>query len=198
MLLIFTTRITYIQGKMRITMKKMYLVPFAAALALSTFTACGDSSTSANKMSKAVECSKGVTSECLVGTWDLVGLANASLNNEILPNFDYAAGPGKLTFSEDGKFEFDLPTVNLAVSPLIDPLDFPVYGDWKIEGNVVKLHALSTALNKTRVEVSPIIVVGATDVKMSFGPGTLWLMENATDETSIRANATEYYSISAK
>ena len=182
---------------MRITMKKMYLVPLAAALALSTFTACGDSSSGATKTSKAVECSKGVTAECLVGTWNLVGLANANLNNEILPSFDYSTGPGQLTFTEDGKFQFDLPTVNLAASPLINPMDFPVYGDWKAEGNVLKLHAMSTAIYPARTEVTPIIVVTATEVTMSFGPGTLWLMNNASDETSIRANGTEFYTISA-
>lgn len=180
---------------MRNSMKKMYLVPFA--LAVSMFTACGDSS-SDPKPSKAEECSKGVTAECLVGSWSFVGIANASNNNEIIPNFDYTTGPGKLIFSDDGKFEFDLPSVNLGNSPLLNPLDYPVYGDWKIEGNVVKLHSMSTALFKTRVEVAPIITVEAASVKMTFGPGTLWLMENATDETSIKANSTEVYTISAQ
>ena len=178
-------------------MKKMYLVPFAAAFALATLAACGDSS-SDPKPSKAEECSKGLTPECLVGSWSLVGIANAANNNEIIPNFDYAAGPGKLIFTDDGKFEFDLPSVNLGNSPRLDSRDYPVYGDWKVEGNVVKLHAISTALKKARVEVAPIITVEATSVKMTFGPGSLWLMENATDETSIKANSTEVYTISAQ
>ena len=182
---------------MRISMKKMYLVPFAAAFALATLAACGDSS-SDPKPSKAEECSKGLTPECLVGSWSLVGIANAANNNEIIPNFDYAAGPGKLIFTDDGKFEFDLPTANLGNSPLLNPLDYPVYGDWKVEGNVVKLHSMSTALFKTRTEVAPVITMDAATVKMTFGAGTLWLMENATDEVSIKTNATEVYTISAQ
>ena len=179
-------------------MKKMYLVPFAAALcAVGLLTSCGDSSTGAKKASKAEECSKGLTAECMVGSWSLIGLANAANNNEIIPNFDYTTGPGKLTFTEDGKFQFDLPSVNLNNSPLLNPLDYPVYGDWKIEAGVLKLHSMSTALFKQRVERMPIISVEATQVKMTFGPSTLWLMENATDETSIKANGTEVYTISA-
>ena len=179
-------------------MKKMFLVPFAAALcSIGLLAACGDSSTSPKKSPKSEECAKGVTTECMVGSWSLIGLANATNNNEIIPNFDYTTGPGKLTFTEDGKFEFDLPSVNLGSSPLLNPLDYPVYGDWKVEAGVLKLHSMSTALYKTRVERAPIISVEGAQVKMTFGPNTLWLMENATDETSIKANGTEVYTISA-
>ena len=179
-------------------MKKMYLVPFVAALgAAALLSACGDSS-SDPKPSKAEECSKGLTAECLVGSWSLMGIANAANNNEIIPNFDYSTGPGKLIFTDDGKFEFDLPAVNLGNSPLLNPLDYPVYGDWSIEGNILKLHSMSTALFKTRVQVVPTITVDAATVNMNFGPGSLWLMENATDEVSIKTNATEVYTISAQ
>ena len=180
-------------------MKKMYLVPLAAALALSTFTACGDSS-SDPKPSKAEECASALatgvpTAECLVGTWNMVGLANANLNNEVLPGFDYSAAPGKMVFTEDGKFEFDLPTAGISK---LDPLDYPVYGDWKIEGNVIKLHSMSTALHKTRTELTPSFTTDGAVIKMTFGPSTLWLMENETDEQSIKANATEVYTISVQ
>jgi hypothetical protein len=170
----------------------MYLVPFA--LAVSMFTACGDSS-SDPKPSKAEECSKGVTAECLVGSWSFVGIANASNNNEIIPNFDYTTGPGKLIFSDDGKFEFDLPTAGITK---LDPLDYPVYGDWKIEGKVIKLHSMSTALHKTRTELTPSFTTDGSVIKMTFGPSSLWLMENETDEVSIKANATEVYTISVQ
>ena len=177
-------------------MKKMYLVPFVAALgAACLLSACGDSSSNPTKKAKSEECALGASAECLVGTWSLVGLANAANENQIIPNFDYSTGPGKLTFTEDGKFEFDLPTVNLGSSPLLNPLDYPVYGDWKIEAGIIKLHSMSTALFKTRIERAAIITIDGAEVKMTFGPGTLWLMENATDETSIKANATEVYTI---
>jgi hypothetical protein len=176
-------------------MKKMLLVPFVAAFALATLAACGDSSSNPTKKAKSEECALRASAECLVGSWSLVGLANATNENQIIPNFDYSTGPGKLTFTEDGKFEFDLPTVNLGSSPLLNPLDYPVYGDWKIEAGIIKLHSMSTALFKTRVERAAIITIDGAEVKMTFGPGSLWLMENATDETSIKANATEVYTI---
>lgn len=185
---------------MRNSMKKMYLVPFAAALcSIGLLAACGDSSTDP-KPTKAEECASALTTgvptaECLVGTWNMIGLANANLNNEILPGFSYSAAPGKMIFTEDGKFEFDLPTAGITK---LNPLDYPVYGDWKIEGKVIKLHSMSTALHKTRTELTPSFTTDGSVIKMTFGPSSLWLMENETDEVSIKANATEVYTISVQ
>lgn len=166
----------------------------------SGLTTCDDSSSCNRMPSKAEECASSiggvVTAECLVGTWSLIGIANANLG-EIYPDFNYAAGPGKLIFTDDGKFQFDLPTVSLDASPFLSSQDFPVYGSWHIEGNVIKLHSASVILFKTRVDRIPRIVLEGSEIKMTFGANTLWLMEIAVGETDVKANATEVYTISA-
>ena len=173
-------------------MKKMLLVPFAAALALSTLTACGDSS-SDPKPTKAQECANGLSSDCLVGSWNMIGLANSG-TGEILPSYNYTA-PGKLTFNEDGSFQFDLPAAAPADLRTIDCN--PVYGTWSVSGNTLAMEATvnGMCLAKKRTTVVPVITTNGAQIKMTTG--SLWLLENATDEKSIKENSTEVYTISA-
>ena len=174
-------------------MKKMLLVPFAAALALSTLTACGDSS-SDPKPSKAEECANGLSSDCLVGSWNMIGLANSG-TGEILPSYDYKSAPGMLTFNEDGSFQFDVP----AAAPVdLRTIDCnPVYGTWTVSGNTLTMKSTvnGMCLAKKSTTVVPIITTNGAQIKMTMGG--LWLLENATDEVSIKSNSTEVYTISA-
>ena len=177
-------------------MKNKVFIGLAAALALSAFTACSESSGS-SEPTKAELCANGLSKECLIGSWDMVGFASNS-TGEIFPNFDYTANPGKLIFKDvchiDGcEFEFDLPSAGLT---RLNPLDYPVYGRWTIEDKTLKLHSISTALYKSNYETVPVVKVEGAVVKMMFGG--LWLMENETDESNIKTYGAEVYTISAQ
>ena len=174
-------------------MKKMLLVPFA--LAVSMFTACGDSS-SDPKPSKAEECANGLSSDCLVGSWNMIGLANSG-TGEILPSYDYKSAPGMLTFSEDGSFQFDVPAAAPADLRTIDCN--PVYGTWTVSGNTLTMKSTVNGMcldtKQKSITFVPIITTNGAQIKMTTG--VLWFFFNATDEKSIKENSTEVYTISA-
>jgi len=171
-------------------MKKMFLVPLA--IAVSMFTACGDSS-SDPKPTKAQECANGLSADCLVGSWNMIGLANSG-TGEILPSYNYTV-PGMLTFNEDGSFQFDVPLAAPADLRTIDCN--PVYGTWTVSGNTLTMKSTvnGMCLAKKSTTVVPIITTNGAQIKMTMGG--LWLLENATDEVSIKSNSTEVYTISA-
>ena len=170
-----------------------YALAVASLCSLAAFTACGDSSSSASK-SKAEECANGLSAECLQGSWNMLGFANNG-TGEILPAYDYKAAPGKLTFNEDGTFQFDV--------PLSAPADLkagdcnPVYGNWTISGTQLTLKGTinGMCLAHKSATFTPVIAAEGAEIKMSMGG--LWLMENATDEVSIKSYAGEVYTISA-
>ena len=168
----------------------MFLVPLA--IAVSMFTACGDSS-SDPKPTKAQECANGLSADCLVGSWNMIGLANSG-TGEILPSYNYTV-PGMLTFNEDGSFQFDVPLAAPADLRTIDCN--PVYGTWTVSGNTLTMKSTvnGMCLAKKSTTVVPIITTNGAQIKMTMGG--LWLLENATDEVSIKSNSTEVYTISA-
>ncbi len=175
-------------------MKNKVFIGLAAALALSAFTACSESSSS-SKPTKAEECAKGLSKECLVGAWSMIGFANVG-TGEILPNYDYQAAPGLLTFNEDGSFQFDLPTA--APAGLRDVDCNPIFGNWSISGTSLSMHATvgGLCLAKQSATFTPTIAADGANIKMTVGG--LWLLENATDETSIKSYSSEVFTISAQ
>ena len=152
-------------------------------------------SSSSFKPTKAEECAKGLSKECLVGAWSMIGFANVG-TGEILPNYDYQAAPGLLTFNEDGSFQFDLPTA--APADLRDVDCNPVFGNWSISGTSLSMHATvgGICLAKQRATFTPTIAADGANIKMTVGG--LWLLESATDETSIKSYSSEVFTISAQ
>ena len=100
-----------------------------------------------------------------------------------------------LTFNEDGSFQFDVP----AAAPVdLRTIDCnPVYGTWTVSGNTLTMKSTvnGMCLAKKSTTVVPIITTNGAQIKMTMGG--LWLLENATDEVSIKSNSTEVYTISA-
>ena len=177
-------------------MNKKLFIGLAAAVAMSALTACSESSSS-SKPSKAEECANGLSAECLVGAWNMNGFANSG-TGEMLPNFNYTAAPGKMTFNEDGTFQFDVPAGAPAGHRTEDCN--PIYGNWSVAGTTLTMRATINEMcvdsHKKKIDLVPKIVVDGVEVKMTYG--SLWLLENATDEVSIKDNSTEVYTISAQ
>ncbi|MBR5413631.1 MAG: hypothetical protein IK114_11425 [Fibrobacter sp.] len=181
-------------------MKNKVFIAMTAAVAMAALTACGDSGTSAAK-SKATECANGLSAECLQGTWSLVGIAPISTDpanpgaGEILTDYNYSAAPGVMTFNEDGTFQFDLPQGAPEGLKTVDCN--PVYGTWTVsEANLtLKSTVNGMCLGQGSITVTPLIKPEGAVIKMSLG--TLWLMENVTDQVDLKATTTEVFTISA-
>ena len=181
-------------------MKNKVFIAMTAAVAMAALTACGDSGTSSAK-SKATECANGLSAECLQGTWSLIGIAPISTDpanpgaGEIMANFNYSAAPGVMIFNEDGSFQFDVPQGAPEGLKTVDCN--PVYGTWSVSEASLTLKGTtnSVCLGQKNITVTPLIKPEGAVIKMSLG--ALWLMENATDEVSLKSTSTEVFTISA-
>lgn len=177
-------------------MKRTFSAIFGAACLSATafLAACSDDSSSSP--SKAEECANGLTAECIEGSWDLQGMVSLqdTTMSDINAFYNYTAAPGKLTFTEDGSFQFDLPVG----SPTSAETDCnPVYGNWTVENGVLTMKSTvgNVCLISRNKTLTPVIKVEANVVKMRFNE--LWLLYNETDEESVRSYYAELFSISA-
>ena len=108
-------------------MKKSFFAVVAAGVcATALLVGCGDSSSSPSK-SRVQKCANGLSDECLIGTWNLNGLANLATPTRDIrtPDFDYQANPGKLVFKADGTLEFTFPANAPADLILTDAMKLP-------------------------------------------------------------------------
>lgn len=173
----------------------------AGLCSLAALTACGDSSSSPSK-SKAQECAEGLSAECLVGSWNLIGISYVG-ETKVSPLYNYQAAPGVLTFNEDGSFQFSMPQGAPAALTTDEDCNPYINGTWNVEGKILnfvsdphKNNNMQMCLNgKKSFAVSPTIALEENQIKMTFGQ--LVLMEHVTDDDS-KNYLSEVYTISAK
>lgn len=176
-------------------MKKISLALAIAGLgAAALMSACTDSGTSAKKPTKAQECANGLTTECLIGTWNVNGFANRT-TGEMNPTINYSANPGKLTFDENGKYEFSVPAG--VTNPSVTACN-PVYGTYSVDAGSLTLKGTvrNECLAKNTYVGTPKLEVGDATIKLTLD--TLYFMFNVTDESANRVGFGETFSISAQ
>lgn len=119
--------------------KSFFAVVAAGACATALLVGCGDSSSSPSK-SRVQKCANGLTDECLIGTWNLNGLADLATPTRDIrtPDFDYQANPGKLVFKADGTLEFTFPA-NAPADLMADSDCQSIKGSWSIEAGALKV-----------------------------------------------------------
>ena len=182
--------------------KNLIAMMAAGSFCLSALTACGDSSTEA-RVPKGQQCANGLTAECLVGEWSMLGFANKG-TKVMLPEFNYADMPGKLTFQPDGSFNFVLPTN--APAALVNDSDCnPIKGSWSVEGTVLTLSSVAKHFDNlqmclgtgTHITLEPEVNLEDDPGHVRLLFGEIILMGKATNEQSVRDYSTEVFSISA-
>lgn len=182
--------------------KKTFIALAAAgALSITALTACSESSTEP-RVSKAQQCGNGLSAECLVGAWNALGFANKG-TKAVLPEFDYSANPGKLTFQSDGSFSFDFPTA--APAALVsDPDCNPIRGSWSVDGTVLTLSSNARHFDNMSMCLGTSTFTLVPEVNLNDVPGSvkltfeaIVLMSKATNEKSIQDYSTEVFTISA-
>ncbi|MCQ2092370.1 MAG: hypothetical protein MJY85_06780 [Fibrobacter sp.] len=175
-------------------MKKISMALAIAGLgAAALMSACDNGATNAKKPTKAQECSTGLTTECLIGTWDVNGFVNRT-TGEMNANVNYTSNPGKLTFNDAGTFKFEVPAA--VTNPAVAGCN-PVYGSWSVTAGTLNLKGTSRneCLAKNTYTGTPKVEVGASTVTLTLD--VLYFMFNVTDEAGDRDGFGETFSISA-
>jgi len=176
-------------------MKKISMALAIAGLgAAALMSACTDSGTSAKKPTKAQECAGGLTTECLIGTWNVNGFANLT-TGEMSANINYTSNPGQLSFNDAGTFKFVVPAG--VTNPAVTGCN-PVYGEWSVANGMLTLKGTSRneCLAKNTYTGTPKLEVGDATVKLTLD--ALYFMFNVSDEAADRNGFGETFSISAQ
>lgn len=175
-------------------MKKISLMLALAGIGAATvMTACGGSGTEAKKPTKAEQCAS-LTNDCLIGEWAVNGFGKVESGAIVMYEgvYNYSAVPGTLTFKDDGRFSY-FPPASSSIGSDIDC--HASYGTWTLAGNSLTLSSTSICA-QGKTTVTPTIIVGATQVEMAFDK--MWFLKNESDESSVRTEYVEVFSISAQ
>lgn len=166
----------------------------AACLSTALLVGCSDDSASSGP-SKAEECAAGITSDCVVGTWNMIGFAD-NASGTMMAEYDYSAMPGSITFSEDSSFVFTLPSA--AAAALNDPECASIKGTWNVtppslnlSTRVAEFDNMDMCVGKSRGTLTPKITVEGSLVKMSLGQ--VFFLDRITDEGGVKTSGTEVF-----
>lgn len=176
--------------------KKFSMVLGAACLSAALLAGCSDDSASSGA-SKAEECATGITSDCLLGTWSMIGFAD-NASGVIMPEYDYMAMPGSMVFNEDSSFVFTLPSNAAAV--LGDAECATIQGTWTVtppslnlSTRVDRFDNMGMCTGKSKGTLTPKVAVEGSQVKMSLGQ--VFFLDRITDESSVKTTGTEVFTI---
>lgn len=169
-------------------MKKIIL-SLVAASCLSLLAACGDDP----EPSTTEKCAKGLSKDCLVGTWNLKTIQ--SLTEPVEVFIDFGLTPSTLEFTKDGKFSYVI-TTNTAISAMAGRgcAGEKAFGTWEIVGSSLKLNITQSRCSEPDEGTYTVVPeINATELNLK----TLVFHANDIDNLLNKTVATEYYTRAA-
>lgn len=146
-------------------------------------------------------CSGKTLRECLIGSWDFIGIADSSTGN-LIPKYDYSRNPGKMIFKKDSLFEFSRSSIEpdpYGIKEECNQANGKVMGNWTVENGKLKMVAIINAeclQGGREKEFKPKFVIENDLIKMTMGP--LWLAESDVDEFLTHSIGREIYTIRSR
>jgi hypothetical protein len=174
------------------------------ALAASVFTACSE--TTVTPPTKAQQCSAGLSSDCLLGTWSNNGptIVNIVISDYgvdstyiIDPSHNLSAAPATLKFYVDtknaNKFEYTFSSLSKDDCKAYGKM----YGDWNIIGNSLRLYASKNndCMDPTLQDITVVPEIKVEGSKVTLKIPQLFLLEPEMKQSDalVKASAYEIY-----
>ncbi len=165
-------------------MKKI-ISSLIAVSSLCLLAACADDT----EPSTTEKCSKGLSKDCLLGTWNLKTIQSIDATPVIY--MDFGSAPSTLQFTKDGQFSYVF-TTNTAVSAMAGRgcAGEKAFGTWEIVGSSLKINLTQSRCQEPDEGTYTVVPkINATELNFN----TLVFHSTDFDDALTKSTATEYY-----